>query len=178
MRLQIQILIFLFCWVGSCHEKSLKPPVSRDIYIASSSFKVDNVISEIVQKFLDSIKTDSVIKEMTINRIYEDEYVITLRAKTNMPAYFKENYPLFIYKINDHDSIFIYSGIEPLIRGNNHHINAKFTDNVSTYFCMRFLLKNGKYVLDQICNDPYFPPPKYIDPPKIDLKKYEVEPSN
>ena len=178
MKVQIWVLTCLLSWFNSCRDKPLKPPASKDIYIASSSFKANSIISEIAQRFLDSIKADNEIKEMTINRLYEDEYIITFRARPNTAAYFKENHPLFIYKVNDHDSVFIYSGIEPLIKGNNSYIDPNFRDTVPTYFCVRFLLKKGKYVLDQICNDPYFPPPKYIEPPEINVEKYDPDPSN
>ena len=178
MRSHLLISLLLIYCFNSCHEKTVKSSITKDIYISSLSFQEDKIINELAHRFLDSLKGVSAIKEMTINRIYEDEYIISFRAKTNTLAYFNENYPLFVYKINNNDSIFIYSGIEPLIKGNNSNISANFIDSIPTYLCMRFLLKDGKYLVDQICNDPYFPPPKYIEPPEIDLEKFTPNSAN
>ena len=165
-------ITFFFFLASSCNEKKTVSPVSNKIYLASTDFKLDIAIEQIADKFLDSIKGVSAIKEMTINRIYENEYVITCRAKTNSPRYFEEHHPLLIYRISDRDSFFIYSGIELLVRGNNDNISAKYGDSTATYFCVRYILKDGVCEIDKICNDPFFPPPKYAEPPKIDIKKY------
>ena len=86
MRSHLLISLLLIYCFNSCHEKTVKSSITKDIYISSLSFKEDKIISELAHKFLDSLKGVNAIKEMTINRIYEDEYIITFRAKTNTLA--------------------------------------------------------------------------------------------
>ena len=159
----------------SCQDKQDAKTVHNECVKATSLFYYPNKnIKEMTKIFLDSLGAKNSIKELFIDRVYENEVNITFKAKKRLSSYLENNRPLLIYYYDKQDSLYVYTGIETIFRGDLKNINNKIdsdtTDNY--YLIMTFTLKNEKFTLDRVATLPFTPKSHYVTPPNINVNKF------
>ena len=171
-----------FCWAVinllllSCNSNRKNEEDSEVFISTSKNFQIDSSLYKTASIFYDSLKVKNSIKELFINKVYEDQIILTFRAKPAIKEYFRLNKPSYILYLEHHIPFYVYTGIENLVTGDLHYIEKAFDqDTTSSYFlCMSFAIDNNRnFVLINPCNLPFGVDINNSIQPEIDINKYE-----
>lgn len=164
-------ILFLSCDIN----KKNKELDDCSFIAASTNYHVDSSIYKTASIFYDSLKDKNSIKELFIDKIYEDQIILTYRAKPIVPNYFKKNKPSYILYLQPNILFYVYTGIEDLLIGDLRHTDKiEVRDVISDYYlCLSFTVYNNKhFTLNNPCNNPFGIKLDNAIQPEIDLRKY------
>lgn len=178
MTFRVQVcLTVIILHLLSCERNKENKGVDGISFIASSeSYQIDSSIYKTASIFYDSLQNKSSIKELFIDKIYEDQTILTYRAKPVIPNYFENNKPSFILYLHTNVSFYVFTGVEDLITGDLQHLKKTADlDTTSTYYlCMSFSVdKNNHFILNYPCNLPFGVNINNVIQPEIDIRKYK-----
>ncbi len=161
-RLQVSlftVLFFIIFAFGSCKEKNQEVQFNDGIIPVSTYYKPSKIIDSLTNIFLDSAKCPNCLNELYIDKVYDDEAYLTFIARLYDKMYLTKSNPLFYFVVNK-KNVFVYSGIENFITGNQKKIESFkfFTDTANVrYLRMQFHLTTDSISLQPIPSEPFFP---------------------
>lgn len=161
----------------SCNSNSKNAEVKGASFIAASeTYQFDSSLFKTASIFYDSLQNKNSLKEVFIDKVYEDQLVLTFRAKPRIKNYFEKNKPSYIFYLQPDVPFYVYSGIEDVITGDLTNIKRTADqDTVSNYYlCMSFTVdKNKRFTLKSPCNIPFGINLNNSIQPEIDVNKYQ-----
>ena len=155
------ILIFGFftiVFLYSCSNSKNHREVQQDTILSSGNFCLNNNIDSLLNIFIQKSNCHGCYYEMYIDRKDENETLICLRASLKYPKginsidllndYLRKRNPL-LYITKDHETIFIYSGIEDLVIPQTFNNKIELHRDTSSYFEYTWVIKkiNQEYIV-------------------------------
>lgn len=154
-------IVFLFAMTSiinsACTEQN-KSISNGNLLLTSTEYSTNKLIDSLSKLFIDSTKCNDCMKELYIDKVYQDEIYLTFIARKYYKEYFIRNKPLFYFLINE-NKIFVYTGTEEFLKGNQEKVRLlKFSDKETRYWLrMEFSLKQDTVKLMKVAGIPFAP---------------------